>query len=395
VEQPPVSGTFNPRYLILTVVYAPPGTGGPGGTRSSVQYASSSTTGSAFSVDSSFKAEVDFSASASFLGLLETGISGGYSSASSDGRSIEVRKANTETITVQGGAADGINHDADLIYLWLNPRVAVVARDNNAQWAVGVNGPAMRVQYVYVGWLKNPATMPVGTRNELAAANITPDDYAQILSQDPFANGSTTIDPSRYRQTNMIYPYQPPFEQGAPSPSWQTQVRNTTISTTTSTTTSSYYVGYSISSGPFADWFGAKMKTSGKFTWTNTSKWSTSNDSTQSATLTITSPSFGYTGPTAIAVYWDTIYGSFMFAPAPLPTPSARGKMLDTAGKPVPHKEVNLVVGRKVWRTFTNMKGEYVFYGTPKGVGFLDLAGKRQRVLLKAGINFGDLKLTP
>jgi hypothetical protein len=40
-------------------------------------------------------------------------------------------------------------------------------------------------------------------------------------------------------------------------------------------------------------------------------------------------------------------------------------------------------VGRKQWRTFTNAKGEYKFYGTPQGVGFVEVVGApRQRIVL-------------
>ena len=36
--------------------------------------------------------------------------------------------------------------------------------------------------------------------------------------------------------------------------------------------------------------------------------------SSQSATVVVGGPAFGYTGPTDVLVYWDTVYSTYMFA---------------------------------------------------------------------------------
>jgi hypothetical protein len=68
-DPPPPSGTAQPKYKILTVIYAPPGTQG-GGSTSSVAYGSGSTVGSTVSVSETFKQNyaVSVSAKAGFLG---------------------------------------------------------------------------------------------------------------------------------------------------------------------------------------------------------------------------------------------------------------------------------------------------------------------------------------
>lgn len=62
-ENQPQTGTVRPRYQVLTLVYAPPGTNG-GKSTSSVDYGSGSTTSTTTSASSSFKAGIDVSASA-------------------------------------------------------------------------------------------------------------------------------------------------------------------------------------------------------------------------------------------------------------------------------------------------------------------------------------------
>jgi hypothetical protein len=75
--------------------------------------------------------------------------------------------------------------------------------------------------------------------------------------------------------------------------------------------------------------------------------------SSQSATVTIGGPSFGYPGPTDILVYWDTVYRTFMFAFSTEPA-SAMGSIIDQLGKPgqgklsVEGKDFNVSVGKGV-----------------------------------------------
>ena len=55
------TGQLRPNYHLLTVLYAPPGTSG-GNSSSMVQYTNGSTTGTTVSIDSSFQAGVDVTA---------------------------------------------------------------------------------------------------------------------------------------------------------------------------------------------------------------------------------------------------------------------------------------------------------------------------------------------
>jgi hypothetical protein len=311
----PQTGTARPAYQILTVVYAPPGTNG-GKSSSSVDYGAGSSTGTTTSTSSSFKAGVDVSTSGGFnLGPVHLGASTdfNYSSTTTDSSSVEIKKSENFDIKVSGPAQDGINHDHDLFYLWLNPMLSVtIDPENNLNWELGVDGPNMIIQYVTVDWLKNPSSMPAGVKQQLDAAKLTPADYRQILSTNPFAFGAKAIDPNRYLPIDQSFPYEPPDNASDPVPTQTYTVQNSVTQTSTHASQVQYGVSITVSAG--IKLFEASLKVTGSFEWTNTASSSLSNQSSQSASVTIGGPAFGYTGPTDLDAYWDTVYNSFMFA---------------------------------------------------------------------------------
>ncbi|HEY1561997.1 MAG TPA: hypothetical protein VGF71_14105, partial [Caulobacteraceae bacterium] len=129
------TGTVIPNYMVLTVIYAPPGTGG-GHSTSSVTYLSGSTAGTLTSSSESFKSGVSVSIEASG-GILGNGGGAGVSWDSSvdttDGQSLEIKKSTTTTLSQTGPAADGINHDEDEIYLLLKPTISMALSTSVAE----------------------------------------------------------------------------------------------------------------------------------------------------------------------------------------------------------------------------------------------------------------------
>lgn len=381
-HKPPIQGVVLPKYLILTVVYAPPGSAGSG-EKSSVTYGSESSTGTTLKVGHGFKADVSFSVGLGLLGgLLKPSVNGEFTSSSSNETSVDVKKSVGQQIHVGGSSKDGIDHDADIIYLWLNPAVGIVARDKKAQWALGTTSGTMDIQYVYVGWLKNPTTMPPGVATRLTKAKIDSTDFTKILAADPFANGAAAIDTKRFTQTSLTLPYEPPFAQGESSPSMTLTLKDDSTTTKTASYESDNAVGFSVDAGPLADWLGLTMSTKSTFTWTSTSSFAASTGQSQSASCTVTGPAFGYTGPTDLAVYWDTLYGSFVFSPITDP-PMVTGKVLDASGKPAARKEVLLIVNKtKKLRTYTNARGEYRFVGKLRGAASVSIDGQQRPVTM-------------
>ena len=357
---PSGTGTVAPRFYILSVVYAPPGTKG-GGSTSSVSYGSGSTTGTTVAGSNSFKQNYKLTATASG-GILgngaSVGTSFGYGRNSTNTSALDIKKSTASEINARGPAVDGIDHDRDQIWLWLNPKILLSVTPTSASWTLQDSQTA-DIQFVFVGHLKNPSQMPPGVLQRLQTYGITPQDYPQILRADPFANGATAISPARFQSLHTTFPYEPPFAPGDPATTFKTTLTNSTTDSATSSTQNDYTVGLTVSGDTnFLSIFKASIKAESSWTWTNTSSTGTSTSTTESAAVTVGGPAFGYTGPTDMAVYYDVLYKTFVFAPVTGPI-EFKGMLTSRSRKPVGGQEVVVTANGKKYRAFTNAKGEY------------------------------------
>jgi len=316
------TGQLRPLYKVLTVIYAPPGTNGgqsvAGQSMSWVDYGAGSTTGSTTSTTKSYTFGINVTASVGGdVGVVNLGASAQFTASKATQDSLAVQKSTSTSndIKVFGPDHDGIDHAADMFVLWLNPLLNIsIDSQNNITWELGVDGAQMDIVYVYVSWLQNPQSMPAGLATALAQRGLTTTDYANILNLDPFASGSTFIDPNRFLLLNQPpYDYEPPLDPNSQSPVNTHQQSNTTTQTASHQVSTQTGVSFEISAGIRAP-FTASLSVSESFNWTDTSSQSTAKTQTQTAGLALGGPAYGYSGPIRIAVYWDTIYNSFMFA---------------------------------------------------------------------------------
>jgi hypothetical protein len=128
-----------------------------------------------------------------------------------------------------------------------------------------------------------------------------------------------------------------------------------------------------------------KLKDSAKWTWTNKSENSTSTGTSESATLSIGGPAYGYPGPTQLCVYYDTIYKTFAFdlvPPETLPL-AATGTLVNAAGEPESYEQVTLVDRGVKQITFTNAKGESSFYGSVSGPATIEAVGVARQTVFQ------------
>jgi hypothetical protein len=382
----PVTGSVLPKYQVLLLLYAPPGTNG-GKSTSTVDYGASSTAGTTTSNSSSFKAGVDISVQVSgSIGPVSLGATADftYSHTTTNTNSIQVSKSTSNDIKCAGPGEDGINHDHDLFYLWLNPMMNVaIDPQNNISWQLGTHGPTMMIQYVYVSWLKNPSSMPPGVKQQLDAAALTEADYQQILALNPFSSGAAAIDPIRFAPCTQSFPYIPPLSASDPVPTDTYAQQNSVTHVNTQSSENSYGVSVSVSEGIKAP-FTASMKETGTLTWTNTATATSTTANAQTASVTIGGPAFGYTGPTDVLVYWDTMFSSFMFAFAS-EAPAVAGSVAGAVSQSLASRKVTLTVGGRTFSTFANSKGEFRLFGAPSGQGTLTFGGKSQPVSVGPG----------
>jgi hypothetical protein len=361
---PVLHGTVTPKYLVLTVVYAAPGNNG-GKNTSSVVYQAGSTTGVTTSAKQSFKVgnSLSIEAQGGILGSVGSGFSFDYARNTTDAESLDIKKSTTSTIQFNGPSKDGVDHDHDAIYLWLSPTIDLALTPSTAQWALTATQNVV-IQYVYVGWLNNHVPMPDSIAQALQQHGITPEDFPDILQRDPLANGATSLDPRRFVPLNTTFPYEPPYSASDSVPSTSYNVSNSSISGSGSTIEDSYKVGLSISAeGGFLGIAKVTLKDTLSWAWTNESSQSTSVGRSESASVTVGGPAFGYSGSTIMQVYFDTLYRTFAFAPIENMPLGLKGTLMTAQKKPQISAEVTLLENGVTYRTFTNRKGEYRFFG--------------------------------
>jgi len=312
----------------------------------------------------------------------ESSLSFGYSRNAVDTTSDDFKKTANSTLTQVGPTVDGIDHNRDEIWLWLGPKFTLRNPSTSVITWEPIDNQTIDIQFAYVGWLKDPSQMPQMLRDKLAAYGITTADYAVMLQADPFAFGDVPVDPARYTQLNTTFPYEPPFAPGDPPPTLNFTATHTTTHTFSTSKTNEYNVTVSLSVGiGDVNVFRVALKSMDSWTWTDTHSNAEADGTTDSASVTIGGPAFGYTGPTDVAVYYDEIYKTFLFkfvigqtlvggggAPA-LRTEAAaveaplQGVVVSASGAPVAGKEVVVMAGGVPHRTFTNADGEFRVFG--------------------------------
>lgn len=147
------SGTVTVSYLVMGVIYSPPGK------RSSVKYSTQSTMGSLVSASSSFKSETSVGVQAQG-GILAAGESAGFSVTNSESEtssnSVKVVYATTTGISLSG-SEDAVNHDNDEILFLINPVISISKEEGgNYLWGL-VPSQNTRLYRISVYQLKNPS----------------------------------------------------------------------------------------------------------------------------------------------------------------------------------------------------------------------------------------------
>jgi hypothetical protein len=208
-----------------------------------------------------------------------------------------------------------------------------------------------------------------GDRKILNTYKITPDDYPEILRADPFANGPTSPDPSRYIPLPIFCQYHTIADQNETTTqcpkTLATSVKTTKASSSMHSTKYSYSADASIM---FQTFFQASLKEQDTWTWTIKDDQSTANITTEQAQFTVIGPSPGYAGPTDFQFYYDTLFKSFLLAePKNRAQISVRGTLRDSTGRPLSLTEVSLIANGVEYTTLTDPLGEYKFFGAIPG----------------------------
>jgi hypothetical protein len=357
------------KYLVMGVTYAPPGPS------SFVEYTAGKFLGTTKSMSSSFqsgtsltitvggKANIPFIFSTTLMATSSTAYS--QTKSSSDSMTLSASSQITNHTAGTPNAFSPINHDYDVIWLWLNP-VIMLSVNPNTPKALSWDGygideddqPAMDIWPVQVGWLNGHfgSTLDPGDATELGrgwahglyswptgdgpALNAT--DYANILLSDPFSNPSyaVTLTPGSNPATTRDgrFTISSPvgsaaqsfiYKQATPGGTAPTQILTNTYTNSSTQTTSQTYTTQQTLGLDVATKTGAiflkidtDFKLSQNLTWTHMASLATTTTQTDVDTLSITGPPCSattfpchpaYTGHSEFDVYQDNIYGTFMF----------------------------------------------------------------------------------
>lgn len=327
------------KWQVIGVDYAPPGA------KSNVNYGASEMLGTANMIGNTFKSSTSVSVSGdigvNLFGFVNGGLTETTTSSYEQQRgttsSITIMNTQTNNVIVNGPASSavGVDHDYDVIWVWLNPMADIyvapgVITFNGYAWNDADDAHVMEVQPLYVYWLKNPSLIPSDVAQRLARSwdttglgGLTTVDYEAILATDPFS--SSSYDPNTDTThrfdivENSTIPYDPPPPGGQPitvTGSFSTQ----TTSSQGRSSSTSYSVGFELdftSQLTVIAEVAQSIKVSN--TWTTTDTWSsTINSQTgKTASYSITGPATSdhYTGPVSFQVWRDNVYGAFMFYP--------------------------------------------------------------------------------
>jgi hypothetical protein len=387
VGPPQVNASVTPKYLVLTIIYAPPGMKGPKGT-GTITYQEGTTVGTVTSASKSFKQAYDVSANVSG-GYFGAGggddLSVGYSKTVSDKQSLDIKVSQTGGLKGQGSDSEnGVNNDNYAIYLALNPKVNLQLAPSLVQWTFA-DPASFVVTHVFVAWLKNPTlfqTEAPSVKKLLQDNGITEQDYPDILKQDPLAGGVTPHADRYVLQTS--FDYVPPHPCDIPPLTTTLTFQRQQTSSTEHAVQDDYDVALThsdrVSFGSSTNGVDLTIKESGKWTWTNQSASGNSTSTTNTATLAAGGPSCGYSGATRINVLFDKIYATYAFREdtgstaleGAIPTtpnvaPSVVTSGIGVAVTSTHSPELHLIdADGHEQRTFVNASGSWRFVGTLK-----------------------------
>jgi len=391
-----------PHFLVVGLLYAPPGCTTSAtltctGATSSVTYSNGSTLQTTTSVSGSFSSDVKESTNVSatpgveikdlggFAVKIGFGTDSDFTTTDTSTSTVTVSKSASTTFTLPGGN-DGIDHSQDTFILLLNPAVVVTELQEDTgkgvcslvrrvEWTPGLSnkGPTHSdstadLQQITVAEVLDPSLMDAHKTQVLKNAGATPEDLKALLALDPFATGASNVDTTRFLPTMDSFGYDA-RSNCATSSQTLSNIYQGTLNDTAAT---SYSVTFSESQGftttvlPTIFNFGSQVDR--KTTFTNSVSQSTSNQSTQTATFLLGCPSPAFPGAT-VQVFWDTLFGSFMFASptlSPRLRPIQTGRLLHATGQGAAREPVVLKYHGKVYRTTSRSDGSYAFYSVDR-----------------------------
>ena len=345
-------GFMRPKYEVVGLVYAPPGAKSTVTYTNGFQSGTSTMTTNTYSTSYMEKDTLSIG-TGKLISMIASGTvtatyATGWGQTQESTNSVAVSETYSTGLIQPGPASSavGVDHDFDVVYVWLNPEELVgiagnVISRNGYGWdsrdsaatvcgAAGISG--MDVVAITIGQLSGTQAIPTDLQCRLnrvwdtALGGLTSADMLEIAQADPFFSNPqfnpNTANSARYELPNgqnLIMNYIP----AAPGAQPTTYPYTSSYSTTTTqgqSATDTHSRSWSLDASASVDYYvkiTAAMNYSQTYTTTNKSSSTVTSGTTQGANFSITGPAStdNYTGPTAIQVWKDNVYGTFMFFP--------------------------------------------------------------------------------
>jgi hypothetical protein len=337
-------GTILPKYQVVGLTYAPPGAKSTAVYSNGFQSGTSSTNTSSVKTGVTVKEVVmgGFSLFGILNGEVSNTASAGWQQMDSSTNTVTIAQQYSTGLNVPGPASSGVgvDHDFDTVYVWLNPAVDLEIYPNGGgitflgyNWDARDSITGMDVIPLTIGQLRG--TQAITDPDAITRLNRTWDtslgaltsaDFLAIAASDPFyvtpGFNPNTDTSGRYELPNgsdLILNYVPVPAGGQATAQTYTSSYTTTSAAGKSAQTT-YSVGYSFegnASASFVVGVGGKFSVSSTYAYTNGYSSNITSGTSQGANFTIVPPlaSDDYVGPTAIQVWKDNVYGTFMFFP--------------------------------------------------------------------------------
>lgn len=345
-------GWMRPKYEVVGLVYAPPGANSTvtytSGFQSGTGTMTTNTYSSAYTEKDTLTIGSGGLISAIASGSVTATYATGWGQTQESSNSFALSDTYTTGLVQPGPASSalGVDHDYDVVYVWLNAEELVgiggnVISRNGYGWdtrdsaatvcgAAGITG--MDVVAITIGQLRGTQAIPTDLQCRLnrvwdsALGGLTSTDMLEIAQADPFFSNPqfnpNTANSARYELPNgrnLIMNYIPAAPGAQPS-TYTYTASYTTTSTQGQSATDTHSRSWSLDASATVDYYvkiTAAMNYSATYTTTNKNSSTITSGTSQGASFSITGPAStdNYTGPTAIQVWKDNVYGTFMFFP--------------------------------------------------------------------------------
>lgn len=340
------AGKADPKYYILSLLYAPPGNDSSNG------YSNSTTYGETTTISQSFQKSVSttFSTSAGFLGSGGTlGWMFGFATMTGNSEAFGWSESEGQGVALNAvGPSNAINHSQDTFVIWLNPEVTFEPTGTTAT-NYGLGTPAqsssdpdpgapqgMDIVTVNVAELQNPSLIPASVlgSQHLPDGEVLPGlssicanpsacvagDFTAIVQADPLVSFSPTENPTSVNGTNNTRFVEVYSSELLSGPAYQgaDPVGNSWMASDSSQTSDTWTGGYSYTTGfseggslNFLGFGGITATNTTTFTWSYSESVGDTNGQTHQMLINLESTTVGCSED--IAVFEDTVFHTFAF----------------------------------------------------------------------------------